>query len=187
MGRLGPIFGIFHDLQPLQLLATHSLYSYHSWNNTRVNLCLWILLLGKTARFQSEKSQTASKYKHVFQPMSYFYTLVRGLLAHSWFEIMEFHQILIIPAFWHWKMAALRKWPNLSKKKQYFLIICVESNLTFCRKKMWSFLNCLDYQISEELINLSFKCSFLSFVQVTPRVLVTPFYGTKTKFMISTC
>ena len=35
-----------------------------------------------------------------------FYTIIMGLLAHSWFEIMEFSQILIIPAFWHWKMAA---------------------------------------------------------------------------------
>ena len=133
-----------------------------------------------------EKSKTASKYKHVSQPMSYFYTLIMGLLVHSWFEIMEFHQILIIPAFWHWKMAALRKWSNFSKKRQYFLIICVESNLTFCRKEIWSFLKCFDYQISQELINLRFKYSFLSLVQVTPRVLVTPFYGTKLKFMIST-
>ena len=110
-----------------------------------------------------------------------------GLLAHSWFEIMEFHQILIIPAFWHWKMAALRKWSNFSKKRQYFWMICVESNLTFCRKEIWSFLKVLDYQILEELINLRLKCSFLSLVQVTPRALVTPFYGTKLKFMISTC
>ena len=30
-----------------------------------------------------EKSKTASKYKHAFQPRSYFYTLIMGLLAHS--------------------------------------------------------------------------------------------------------
>ena len=34
-----------------------------------------------------------------FQPMSDIYTLIMGLLAHSWFEIMEFSQILIITAF----------------------------------------------------------------------------------------
>ena len=108
--------------------------------------------------------------------------LIMGLLAHSWFEIMEFDQILIIPAFWHWKMAAWRKWSNFKKKRQYFwIIICVESNLTFCRREIWSFLKFVEYQISEELINLRFKCIFLSLVQVTP------FYGTKLKFMISTC
>ena len=32
--------------------------------------------------------------------------LAMGLLAHSWLEIMEFSQILIIPTFWHWKIAA---------------------------------------------------------------------------------
>ena len=31
-----------------------------------------------------------------FQPMSDFYTLIMGLLAHSWFEIMEFSQSFII-------------------------------------------------------------------------------------------
>ena len=159
MGQLGPISGIFHDLQPLQLLATHSLYSYHSWNNMGVNLCPWILLLWQNSKISipPEKSKTASKYKHVFQPMSYFYTLIMGLLAHSWFEIMDFHQILIIPAFWHWKMAAWQKWSNFSKKWQYFWIIFVESNLTFCSKEIWSFLKFLDYQMSEELINLRFK------------------------------
>ena len=42
-----------------------------------------------------------------FQPMSDIYTLIMGLLAHSWFEIMEFSQVLlVIPAFWYWEIAA---------------------------------------------------------------------------------
>ena len=41
----------------------------------------------------------------LFQPMSDFYKFIMGLLAHSWFEIMEFSQGFIISAFWHWKMA----------------------------------------------------------------------------------
>ena len=101
------------------------------------------------------------------QWLSDIYTLIMGLLAHSWFEIMEFSQILIIPAFWHWKIAVQWKWSNFSKKRQYFLFICVESNLTFCRKEIWSFLKVLDYQILDELINLRLECSFESLVQVT--------------------
>ena len=114
-----------------------------------------------------------------FQPMRDIYTLIMGLLVHSWFEIMEFSQILIIPAFWHWKIAVQWKWSNFSKKRQYFLFICVESNLTFCKKEIWSFVKVLDYQILKELINLRLKCSFLSLVQVTPKVHVTPFYGNR--------
>ena len=42
-----------------------------------------------------------------FQPISDIYTLIMGLLAHSWFEIMEFSQVLlVIPAFWYWEIAA---------------------------------------------------------------------------------
>ena len=48
----------------------------------------------------------------------------------------------------------------------------------FCRKEIWSFVKVPDYQILEELINLRLKCSFLTLVEVTPRVQVTPFYGT---------
>ena len=66
----------------------------------------------------------------------------------------------------------------VSKKRQYFLIICVESNLMFCRKEIWSFVKNPDYQILEKLINLRLKCSFLTLVEVTPRVQVTPFYST---------
>ena len=54
-----------------------------------------------------QKNQKLSQNTNMFfQPVSDFYTLIMGLLVHSWFEIMEFSQILIIPAFWHWKMAA---------------------------------------------------------------------------------
>ena len=100
--------------------------------------------------------------------MSDIYTLIMGLLAHSWFEIMEFSQILVIPAFWHWKIAAQRKWSNFSKKRQYFWFICVEWNLTFCREEIWSFFKVLHYHILEELINVRLKCSYLSLAQVTP-------------------
>ena len=148
--------------QPEHLICTKK-YSYHSWNNMGVNLCSWILPYGKTTKIPPPPWKIW-KLPHntniFFQPMSDIYTLIMRLLAHSWFEIMEFDQILIIPAFWHWKMAAWRKWPNFSKKRQYFWIICVESNLTFCRKEIWSFLKFLEYQISEELINVRFKCSF---------------------------
>ena len=81
MGWLGPIFGIFHDLESLQLLATHLLYSYHSWNNMGVNLCPWILLLRQNSNPPPEKSKTVSKYKHVFQAMSYFYTTYYGIVG----------------------------------------------------------------------------------------------------------
>ena len=84
----------------------------------------------------------------------------------------------IISVFRHWKMAGWRKRSNFSKKRQYFWIICVESNLIFYRKKIWSLAKDLDYQILEELINWRVKCSFLTLVQVTPGVQVTPFYGT---------
>ena len=58
------------------------------------------------------------------------------------------------------------------------ILECVESNLIFCRKEIWSFVKALDYQVLEELVNLRLKYSFLTLVQVTPRVEVTPFYGT---------
>ena len=93
------------------------------------------------------------------------HTYFMGLLMHSWFEIMEFSQIFIISAFWHWKLVVKQKWSKFSKKRQYFWIICVKSNLIFCmcRKEIWSFLKVLDYQqILEELINLRLKCSFLN-------------------------
>ena len=70
-----------------------------------------------------------------------------------------------------------QNWSDFSKKRQYFWIICVESNLIFYRQKIWSFLKVLDYQILEELTNLRIKCSFLSLVQIIPRVQVPPFYG----------
>ena len=35
--------------------------------------------------------------------MSDLCTLIMGLLVHSWFEIMEFSQFLIISTFWSWK------------------------------------------------------------------------------------
>ena len=72
-----------------------------------------------------------------------------------------------------------QKWSKFSKKRQYFLIICVKSNLFFCRKEIWSFLKVLDYQILEEVINLRLKCSFLILVQVTPKnpSHPMPFYG----------
>ena len=163
--------------QPEHSICTKK-YSYHSWSNTGVNLRSLIPPYGKTAKnFSPWKIWKLPHNTNMFfQPMSDIYTLIMGLLAHSWFEIMEFSQILVIPAFWHWKIAAKRKWSNFSKKRQYFLFICVESNLTFCRKEIWSFLKVLDYQILEELINLRFKCSFLSLVQVTSRVQVTPFH-----------
>ena len=104
-----------------------------------------------------------------------FYTLIMGLLVHSWFKIVEFSQFLIISHFWHWKMPAKWKSSNFSKKRQYFWIICVELNLIFYRKEIWSILKALDYQILKESINLRLKCSFLSLVQVTPRVQVTRF------------
>ena len=56
--------------------------------------------------------------------------------------------------------------------------VCVESNFIFYGKEIWSFLKVLLYQILEEFINFRRECSFLSLVQVTPRVQVTPFYGT---------
>ena len=43
-------------------------------------------------------------------------------------------QYLIISTFWCWKMTVKWKWSNFSKKRQYFWIVCVESNLIFCRK-----------------------------------------------------
>ena len=52
---------------------------------------------------------------------------------------------------------------QISVKRQYFWIICVKSNLTFCRKEIWSFLKILDYWILEELINLRLKRGFFKF------------------------
>ena len=46
--------------------------------------------------------------------MSDFYTFIMGMLAHSWFEIMESSQFLIISNFWCWKMTAKPKWSNFS-------------------------------------------------------------------------
>ena len=42
--------------------------------------------------------------------MNDFYTLNMGFLAHSWFEVMELSKFLIIYTFWHWEIAAKRKW-----------------------------------------------------------------------------
>ena len=39
-----------------------------------------------------EKSKIPIKYKHIFRPMSNFYTPIMRMLAHSWYEIMEFSQ-----------------------------------------------------------------------------------------------
>ena len=61
-------------------------------------------------------------------------------------------------------------------KEEIFLIYVLNQIWLFVEKEIWSFLKVLDYQILEELINLRFKCSFLSLVQVTPRVQVTPFF-----------
>ena len=62
--------------------------------------------MAKRRDFIPQKNQKLSQNTNMFfQPVSDFYTLIMGLLVHSWFEIMEFSQILIIPAFWHWKMS----------------------------------------------------------------------------------
>ena len=88
-----------------------------------------------------------------FQPMSDFYTLIIGLLAHSWFEIMEYSQISV-------------------KRGNIFELSVLNQTWLFVERKSGVFLRFLiDHQISEELINLRLKCSFLSLVQVTP------FYG----------
>ena len=84
-------------------------YSYHSWSNTGVNLCSLIGPYRKTAKnFSPWKIWKLPRHNTnmFFQPMSDIYTLIMGLLAHSWFKIMEFSQVLVIPAFWHWKIAA---------------------------------------------------------------------------------
>ena len=61
---------------------------------------------------------------------------------------------------------------QISVKRGNIFELCVESNLMLCRKEIWSFVKVLDYQVLEELINLRFKYSFLTLVQVTL------FYGT---------
>ena len=85
--------------------------------------------------------------------MSDCFCTLLGLLAHSWFEIMEFSVFLIIV------LSGTGKWLHsesgqISGKRQYFKITCVEPNLIFYRKETWSFLKVLDYQILEESINL---------------------------------
>ena len=80
-----------------------------SWNNAGANLRSWILLLRQNGKISfPRKNWNCLKIQTCFfkQWVTCFYTLIMGLLVHSWFEIMEFSQILIIPAFWHWKMAA---------------------------------------------------------------------------------
>ena len=68
---------------------------------------------------------------------------------------------------WCWKMVAKWKWSNFSKKGHCFWIICIESNLIFCRKKYWKSLNIFDWVPTKYYINWkvwsSAKCSFLSF------------------------
>ena len=74
-----------------------------------VNLRLQIPLLQQKQQdfIPLKKSKIASKYKYVFPTNEWLLHTFYGIaLPHSWFEIMEFSQILIIPAFWHWKMAA---------------------------------------------------------------------------------
>ena len=60
-------------------------------------------LFSKTAIFQFPRKnwKLPQNTNMFFQPMSDIYTLIMRFLARSWFEIMEFSQILIISAFWH--------------------------------------------------------------------------------------
>ena len=91
--------------------------------------------------------------------MNNFETLITGILAPSWFQIVEFSEFFIIPTLWCWKMTAKQKWSNFSKKFQYFWNIWIESSLIFCIKNIWSVRKRLDYQILEYLINLKLKCN----------------------------
>ena len=81
-------------------------YSYRSYINTGVTLHPWIRLLGQNGKIWIPRKnwKLPQNTNMFFQPMSDFYTLIMGLLAHSWFEIMEFSQSLSF-LLWHWKKA----------------------------------------------------------------------------------
>ena len=61
----------------------------------------------KTVTFESTRKnwKLPQNTNMFFQTMSDFYTLIKGLLAHSWLEIIKLKQSFIISAFWHWKIA----------------------------------------------------------------------------------
>ena len=114
-------------------------YSYHSWNNTGVNLQPWIRSLRQTARFQSPRKnrKLPQNINMFFQPMSDIYTLIMWLLADSWFEIMEFNQILLIPAFWHWKIGKMLDSISDCVKKTFLyftaslILICISIRIIY--------------------------------------------------------
>ena len=122
-----------------------------------------------------ENLETASQYKHVFSTNeSHLHTLWDCWRIHDlklW-NLVRFQSFLLSGTGKQLRSES----GQISLKRGNIFDLCVESTLTFCRKEIWSFLKVLDYQILEELINLRFKCSFLSLVQVTSRVQVTPFH-----------
>ena len=124
--------------QPEHLICTKQ-YSYHSLNKPGEIYTHGFHFYGKTARFHPPgKSKTASK--------CFFNQWVTSthLLWGCW-HIHDLKLWNLFRFFSHWKIPAQRKWSNFSKKRQYFWIICVESNFTFCRKEIWSFLKVLGY------------------------------------------
>ena len=91
----------------------------------------WILLLRQNGviwipRKNRKLPQNTNMF---FLTNDWLYKLPMGLLAHSWFEIMEFSLFLIISTFWHWKMAALQKLAFSSGQ--------TSSNPHFCREWFW--------------------------------------------------
>ena len=70
--------------QPEHSICTKK-YSYHSWNNTGINLRSWIpLYKAKRQKFFPHKIWKLPHNTNMFfQPMSDIYTLIMGLLAHS--------------------------------------------------------------------------------------------------------
>ena len=102
--------------------------------------------------------------------MSDFYTVImRLLLAHSWFKIMDFSQFFYNHfTSWYLKTAVKPKWSNFSKKETIFLNY-------FCWINFGVFLRSLArYQILQELINLRLKCSLVQIWSKSPQEFKLP-------------
>ena len=134
-------------------------YSYHFWNNIERKFEHWVLpwisLLWQTrAIWIPRKKIKLPQNTNIFLwPVSNFYTLITGILTHSWFEIMEFIQNYDRFYFLALENDCEVKVVTLQEKKTIFLNICVEWKLKL------SWIKVLDCLILEELINSKLKYS----------------------------
>ena len=143
-------------------------------------------IYSKTARFESPGTIGNS-----LKIQTCFFNQWVASSTHLLWDCWCIHDLKLwnLVSFLSFLLSGTLKWLHsesgqISVEREYFWIICTESNLIFYRKEIWSFLKVLHKQILEELINLRLKCSFLSLAQVIPRVQVTPFYGTLTILLI---